>query len=207
MRCLQCGAFSFRLICKNCSKILGEISLQSRMAGDLKVYYFYKYDEIKPLILSKHKMHGSGLYKRLAKLSFTPFAKLLSSNFNEILNDNFVKNFSQNDGKIIINAIALDDKVSSGYSHTAILARALKTEQIKPLYNALKAQNSVKYAGKSLEFRRKNPRNFKLLKPVNAPVILVDDIITSSLSMQDAHKCLKKAGVSVLFGLVLADAR
>ncbi len=206
MRCLQCGAFSFNLICKNCSKILGEISLQSRMAGDLKVYYFYHYDEIKPLILAKHKMHGSALYKRLAMLSFTPFARLLCSNFNEILNDDFIANFNQTTTPII-NAIALDDNVNTGYSHTAILARALKTKQIQPIFNALKAQNKVKYAGKSLEFRRKNPRNFKLLKQINAPVILVDDIITSSLSMQDAHTCLKKAGVRVLFGLVLADAR
>ena len=120
MRCLQCGAFSFNLICKNCSKILGEISLQSRMAGDLKVYYFYHYDEIKPLILAKHKMHGSALYKRLAMLSFTPFARLLCSNF-EILNAELA-NFNQTTTPII-NAIALDDNVNTGYSHTAILAR------------------------------------------------------------------------------------
>jgi len=174
------------------------------MAGDLKVYYFYHYDEIKPLILAKHKMHGSALYKRLAMLSFTPFARLLCSNF-EILNAELA-NFNQTTTPII-NAIALDDNVNTGYSHTAILARALKTKQIQPIFNALKAQNKVKYAGKSLEFRRKNQRNFKLLKQINAPVILVDDIITSSLSMQDAHTCLKKAGVRVLFGLVLADAR
>ena len=208
MRCLQCGALSFNLICASCAKILGELSLQSREAVELKVYYFYSYDEIKRLLFSKHNMHGSAVYKRLASLSFARFAELLGSNFDEFLGADFRANFSSTDGRgPLINALPLDDRVDSGYSHTAILARALKCKQIKPLYNALKAQNRVKYAGKSLDFRRKNPRNFKLLKPLNAPVILVDDIITSSLSMQDAHNCLKKAGANVLFGLVLADAR
>ena len=190
VRCMNCGSLSFFIFCKNCLKILSENELRYRLAGDLKVYYFYNYTEIEHLLFSKHKMHGTSVFKALAKLSFKQFAKSF---------------YLPNTPKII--ALPLDDSVKSGYSHTAILARALKNSQISPLYNALKAQNNVKYAGKTLEFRRKNPRNFKLFKKIDEPVILIDDIITTGLSMQEAYEVLKKEQIEVLFGLVLADAR
>ena len=190
VRCINCGNFSLFMFCKNCLKILGENELKYRLAGDLKVYYFYNYSEIEQLLFSKHKMHGANVFKTLAKLSFRQFAKSF---------------YLPNTPKIA--ALPLDDSVSSGYSHTAILARALKNNQISPLYNTLKAQNNVKYAGKTLEFRRKNPRNFKLFKKITSPVILVDDIITTGLSMQEAYKVLQNEQIEVLFGLVLADAR
>ncbi len=190
VRCINCGNFSLFMFCKNCLKILSENELRYRLVDDLKVYYFYNYSEIEQLLFSKHKMHGANIFKTLAKLSFRRFAKSF---------------YLPNTPKIA--ALPLDDSVSSGYSHTAILARALKNNQISPLYNALKAQNNVKYAGKTLEFRRKNPRNFKLFKKIGEPVILVDDIITTGLSMQEAYKVLQNEQIEVLFGLVLADAR
>lgn len=154
-----------------------------------KIYSFYKYSEIKHLLLSKHKFHGYFIYHFLARLSFARFKEI----------------FAPLDIKI--SALPLDDKVENQlYSHSAILAKYLKTKHIKPVFNALKAQNNVKYSGQSLSFRQKNKRNFKLLKPVSSPVILVDDIITTGLSMLEARKVLAKHQISALFGLVLADA-
>lgn len=107
-----------------------------------------------------------------------------------------------------LNAIALDDRVENMlYSHSAILAHSLKSAHIRPIFGALHAQNRVKYSGKSLEFRRKNKRNFKLLKPVFSPVILVDDIVTTGSSLLEAKEFLEKNEIQVLFGLVLADAK
>lgn len=109
---------------------------------------------------------------------------------------------------IEINVIALDDKVENMlYSHSAILAKHLKTRFLKPVFNVLKAQNCIKYSGKSLEFRQKNKRNYKLLKTVDYPVILVDDIVTTGSSLLEAKKVLEKNKISVLFALVLADAK
>lgn len=169
---------------------MGELSLKTRYIDDLKVFYFYDYSEIKRLILSKHHTHGSAVFKALANIAFKGFAKQF-----------YLENTKQ------IFALPLDDHVRNSYSHTAILARALKNSQIKPVYNALRATNHVSYAGKSLEFRQKNPRGFELKKELFAPVILVDDIITTGLSLKEAYACAKKAGVEVLFGIVLADAR
>lgn len=108
----------------------------------------------------------------------------------------------------IINAIALDDRVEDRlYSHSAILAHSLKDGYIKPIFGALQAQNPVKYSGKSLEFRQKYKRNFKLLKPIVHPVILVDDIVTTGSSLLEAKEFLKRNKIEVLFALVLADAK
>ncbi|OCR89324.1 transformation system protein [Campylobacter fetus subsp. testudinum] len=188
MRCLKCGSFTFKFICKNCKMILSEFESGCRDIGGFKVYSFYRYDDIKSLIHSKHHMHGHFVFRELAKLSFSKFADAFKF-----------------ESKVDI--IAIDDQISSGYSHTAVLIHAMKREFLKPIYGALRATNGVKYSGKSLEFRKNNPRNLKLLKDISNPVILVDDIITTGTSMKEAKNLLLSYGKTPLFGLVLADAR
>ena len=75
------------------------------------------------------------------------------------------------------------------------------------LYSTLHSKSSVKYAGKSLEFRLSNPRNFEYKGPKEIDVILVDDIVTTGTTLNEAKEVLKKYGVNVLFCLVLADLR
>ncbi|WP_456479302.1 ComF family protein [Nautilia sp.] len=101
--------------------------------------------------------------------------------------------------------IPIDDKTDKGYSHTAILAHSMETKYLKPLYNSLLAANEVKYAGKPLEFRLKNPRNFIYTGVKSTDVILVDDISTSGLTLQEAKECLSSNGVNVAFSVVLAN--
>ncbi|EHU6964406.1 ComF family protein, partial [Campylobacter coli] len=67
--------------------------------------------------------------------------------------------------------------------------------------------NHLKYSGKSLKFRQDNKRKFKLLKKINNPVILVDDIVSSGSSLLEAKQFLEKNKISVLFTVVLADAK
>ncbi len=154
-----------------------------------KVYSFYKYSEISHLLYSKHRFYGYFVFNALAKLSFAQFKHF----FNP---------------KLCINALALDDRVQDYlYSHSAILARHLKTPFIKPIYRVLQAQNQVKYSGKTIAFRQKNKRKYKLLKKIKHPVILVDDVVTTGLSLLEAKKILEKNEISVLFALVLADAK
>lgn len=188
MKCVNCEAFSFGIICKNCAKILCETRLYERKFGDFSVYYFYGYSEIKHLIHSKHHEYGLFVFKKLANLSFKKFASEFK--FDEICY-----------------SLGLDDTTTNGeYSHTAILSNSLKSKFIKPKFGAIKAKNPVKYSGKSLEFRLKNKRDFVILKPIKGPVILVDDIVTTGCSMQEAKEVCEKNGIEVLFGLVLANA-
>ncbi|CAD7288460.1 ComF family protein [Campylobacter suis] len=188
MRCFGCECFSLSFICGQCARNFQDFDLSFRQIADLKVYTFYDYSDIKRFIHAKHKMQGGFALKHLAKLSFAKFASEFNPNFT-------------------LNAIPIDDKNKSGYSHTAILARALRSKFIKPIFSALHATSSVSYSGQELKFREANPRNFKLLKSPSYPVILVDDIITTGTTLLEAKKTLESFGFEVAFALALSDAR
>jgi len=67
------------------------------------------------------------------------------------------------------------------------------------------AQNRVHYAGKDLQFRLNHPRHFTYTGKSYIDVILVDDIITTGITLQEAQKVLIQHNVNVLFALTLAD--
>ncbi|AJC88065.1 ComF family protein [Campylobacter insulaenigrae] len=189
MRCFSCYEFSLTSFCDSCQKELLEYSLGIReLEGKLKVYYFYQYENIKHLLYSKHKFHGYFILNALAKLSFYRF-----------------KDFFQ--PSCFINAIALDDKTHGAYSHTAILAKYLKTKFVKPMFNTLQSKSNIKYSGQTLEFRKTNKRLYELKKIPKYPVILVDDVVTTGLSLLQAKEILEKNNIEVLFALVLANAK
>jgi competence protein ComFC len=103
--------------------------------------------------------------------------------------------------------IPIDDYLNGSYSHTAILANELKKYGYTPLYNRLHAKNRVSYSGKPLSFRLANPRDFEYRGPSSISVILVDDIVTTGTTLQEAQKCLKEYSVNVDFAFVLADVK
>ena len=189
MRCILCEDFSFSLICKRCQKEFLKPSFSTRvLSNGFKIYSFYRYGDIENLLTTKHTLLGFFVYKILAKNSFSFFAKEFS--FDSL-----------------VYAIGIDDHTKSGYSHTAILAKSLKSKKIKPLFNTLRAKNRVNYSGKTLDFRLKNPRNFKYSFKKDIDVIIVDDIVTTGTTINEAVITLKKNGVNPLFALTLADAR
>jgi competence protein ComFC len=184
----MCETFSLTHICNSCQELFLTPSIYKRkLSQGIEVISFYKYSEIKDLLHTKHTDLGFYMYAILAKNSFKKFT------------ENF---------KILGSAvsIAVDDNIESGYSHTAILNRALKSQFIKPRYNLLRAENRVSYSGKSREFRVLNPRNFKLKEFKGDDVILVDDIITTGLTLSQALHVMQKEHKNVLFCLTLADA-
>jgi len=188
MRCLLCQSLSFRIICKECQRILLEPSFYKReVSPDFCVYSFYKIDEVKELINTKYQFYGDRVFKILAKLSFEKFAK----NFTYVDN---------------IYAIPVDDHTRHEFSHTAILAKELNSQNIKSKYNCLTAQNVIKYAGKDLAFRKQNKRDFICKNIKNKQVILVDDVVTTGATMLEAKEILEKNNCEVLFGLCISDA-
>ncbi len=189
MKCIICKQFSLKLICKNCQKTFLRPSRSIRTLPDgFKIYSFYAYKDIEDLIKTKHTHIGSAIYSILAKNAFFEFAKEFT--------------FSSQ-----IYAISIDDHVKSGYSHTAILANSLKSKNIKPVFNKLRAKNSVSYSGESLSFRLQNIRDFEYSFKSNIDAILVDDIVTTTTTINEAKNTLIKSKVNPLFALTLADAR
>ena len=188
MKCLLCESFSLSHICTPCQETFLTPSIYKRkILNGVEVISFYKYKDIKNLLHTKHTDIGYYIYKILAKNSFTKFAQEFA--FTNPLH-----------------SIGIDDTAHSGYSHTAILNHALKSKNIKPLFNKLRARNSISYSGKSREFRLLNPRDFKMNSFEGEEIILVDDIITTGSTLSQAISSLESNKKEVLFCLTLADA-
>ena len=189
MRCISCEKLSFSIICKTCQKNLLVPSFHKReLEKDFFVYSFYNYEEIKSFLNSKYQFYGDKIFNILATLSLQKFG----NNFE----------YPQR-----VYAIPIDDHTRHEFSQTAILANNLKSQNIIPIYDKLKATNIVKYAGKDLEFRKKNRRNFLYSGKKNIQVILVDDLVTTGLTILEAKEILEKNGCEVLFALTLSDAK
>ena len=187
MRCLMCESLSFSHICNSCQKLFLTPSLYKRkLPNGIEVISFYKYDEIKSLLHTKHTDLGFYIYKILAKNSLKKFT--LSFEMQED-----------------IAAIPIDDMVEDSYAHTAVLCKSLKSKSIQPLYSKLRARNRLSYSGQSREFRLKNPRDFKLRSFPQKSVILVDDIITTGSTLNEAITIMTKENKEVLFCLTLCD--
>ena len=187
MKCLMCESLSLKHICPSCQELFLQASLYKRkLPNGVTVISFYKYQEIKELLFTKHTDLGFHIYNILADLSLKKFAQEFE--FEE---------------KIV--SIPVDDAITNGYSHTAILNKKLQSKYIQPLYNKLRAKNSISYSGKSKAFRFLNPRNFQVKNFQQSQLILVDDIITTGLTLTQAIEVLKQNKKEVLFCLTLAD--
>lgn len=185
---MMCEGWSFSHICKPCrSEYLTPSLYKKKILGNIPVYSFYKYSDIETLLHTKHTDLGYYIYTILAKQTMKHF----SSNFDY-------------EGRVA--AIGIDDHVRNGYSHTALLAKALRSKQIKPHYGKLRAQNKESYSGQSFQFRLLHPRNFEMKPFDEEEVILVDDILTTGMTLTQAAEALHREGKKVLFCLTLADA-
>lgn len=188
MKCLICEKFSIKIICKFCNSTL-KIYPKKRIGyDDFVIYSFFDYQNIEFLLKSKYSLIGSRIYKILANKAYLYFKSEVNSDFSEVY------------------GIGIDDKVTKFYSHSGIIVNEFRNI-FKPLFGALIANNEIHYAGKSLSYRQNNKKGFSYKSKKNINAILIDDIITSGLSMKEAREELLNHNVNALFGLVLSDAR
>ncbi|SFV58663.1 Possible purine/pyrimidine phosphoribosyltransferase [hydrothermal vent metagenome] len=184
-----CKKISFLHICKSCQKEHLQPSLiRRKLYGKLEVLSFYPYTQIKELLHTKHTDLGYHIYTILAQNSFAKFAKEFSYP-NEVA------------------IIGIDEKPKGLYSHTAILTKHCRSQSLKPYHAKLIAKNELSYSGKSKSFRLQNPRNFTLKDFPQKECILMDDIITTGITLSEAVTTLARADKEILFCLALADAR
>jgi len=188
MRCLSCHKLSIATFCQKCQERLLKPTVTKRTINGLDVYSFFKYQHIQDLLLTKHTPQGFKVYKALAKLSFRPF----------------IKNFIKNDPREIY-IVGIDENIKFGYSHVALLTHEMLHTNVNILHGNLMARNKVNYSGKKLQYRLENPRDFLYSGVKNIEVILVDDIITTGTTLNEAKQILEKSGVEILFALTLAD--
>ncbi len=189
MRCMVCGILSLQHICKLCQKEKLKPSLYKRkICSKIDVFSFYKYSDIEDLLLSKHTDLGYYIYTILAQNSFATFAKEFSL-----------------DERVAV--VAIDDNPKSGYSHTAILGSHMKNSRLRYKPALLRDSSGLNYSGKSYQYRLLNSRKFKLKPFSEKSVILVDDIITTGITLTQAIEQMKISNKETLFCLTLADAK
>ncbi len=194
MRCFSCNNLSLEPVCKECAKDFLTPDMTIREVGNLEVISFFDYYLIVEFIKSKYITSGYRIYKYIAKRYFNPFIKAYSNSINQTKP---------------IYLIGIDENVDRGYSNIAILTHytAIKNKKVKELHSVLKAKNSVKYAGKPLDFRLDNPRDFVYSGPKNIDAILIDDTITTGTTIQEASKILKDNGINIHFALTVANVK
>ena len=188
MKCLLCSSWSLTHICTACQSEELEPSLYKRkIRGNIEVYSFYKYREIEKLLHTKHTDLGYYVYTILAKIAFQRFS------------EHFVF-----DGCVA--SLGIDEHVRHGYSHTAVLNKALRSRQIRPRFGKITALSSETYSGKSFQYRLLHPRKFQVSPFDEEYVILVDDIITTGMTLTQGAEAVEQMGKELLFCLTLADA-
>ena len=191
MRCLSCHKLSMTTFCKTCQDRLLKPTVTKRTINGLDVYSFFKYQHIQDLLLTKHTPQGFKIYRALAKLSFSIF----------------IDNFIENDPRDIY-IVGIDENIKSGYSHVALLTHEMShNKYVKVLHGKLMAKNNVNYSGKNLQYRLENPRDFSYSGPKSIEVILVDDIVTTGTTLNEAKQLLEKYEINTIFALTLADAK
>lgn len=189
MRCALCHRLSWNLLCGACLSWIAPTPT-TRTIGDLRVYSVFDYHEIEMLLKSKYGIIGSRILRLLAQKAARFFAQ----------NAKLPRD---------IYGIGIDDKPKGGYAHTAIIAHAFERHAgISALYGRIIAQNHVRYAGKSLDFRRKNPRRFATTltqELAGSGVILYDDIIVTGTTLCEAAALLTKRGIPVVCAITLCN--
>jgi len=190
MRCISCHTFSKDLFCPACRDRLLRPSVTQREVGTLSVVSLFAYSAVEPFLLTKHTPLGYRVYRYFAEHFVAPvlydFARQMEESFS---------------------LIAVDENVRHGYAHTALLSRAVSHPKIRVEHGKLLARNRVNYAGKTLQYRLEHPRNFDYTGSTEQSVVLVDDIVTTGITLQEAQLRLHQSGVDVLFALTLADAQ
>ena len=185
MRCFICQNLSLNTFCSNCINNYLQPNFIKRKL-DLNIYSFYFYNEIEDLILTKHKIIGFKIYKALSQITILPFARMFKKLY-----------------KYKIYVLGIDEHISSGYSNVAILTNQMSS-YFKVLYGKLLISNNIKFSGKSKIYRLNNPRKLIYTGPRNIDIILIDDIVTTGITLMEAKKELSKYNVNILFSLTLA---
>lgn len=192
MRCFSCDNLSIKPVCGDCIKDFLTPEMIKKEVGNLEVISFFDYYLTVEFIKSKYTTSGYRVYKFLAQKFIAPF----------------IRAYSEGIKSTPLYLIGVDEDISRGYSNVAQMVHfgSLKSDA-KALHNVLRAQNRVKYAGESLEFRLNNPRNFIYKGPKGIDAILIDDTVTTGTTLEQAHRVLKENGVNVHFALTLANAK
>jgi competence protein ComFC len=155
------------------------------------VVSLFDYATIEPLLLTKHAPQGHRVFRYLGRRFMMPFLR---------------ETVRQMAPYRCVHLIAVDDRPRHGYSHTAALLTGPSSTHMRKSRSVLHASSDHTYAGKNLSWRLEHPRRFVYRGAKGVEAILIDDVVTTGLTLQEAQRSLQSAEVDPLFAVTLADA-
>jgi ComF family protein len=159
----------------------------------------------------------AGIVKRLIyQFKFQPYLRDVRSSIDELFAEGLIQNetfftIKKKDAYVVPIPLFPAKERKRGYNHAALLAQELVRHFNLPVVPSLLRQRQTlpQYGLTQLE-RRTNIKDAFTLSTkgkenvVGKTIFLVDDIVTSGATMQEAAKVFKKAGAKEVWGLAFA---
>lgn len=194
MYCVLCQSLSFNIICQKCLENLTNLNSKRELNNGLKIFSSFALSELKHLVYTKNNIIGSRILQRLGQYG----VKIFLQHHQEL----------EKIDKKYIAIVCIRNRIIGAYSHSAILAHCFKKHGFKVFYNALIAQNDIRFATLTKIQRQRISRDFFFrLDNTFSGVILVDDIITTGETLLEASNIIAQHGHTPLFAWTLCDAR
>ncbi|MEM6603924.1 MAG: ComF family protein [Pseudomonadota bacterium] len=167
--------------------------LQDRPHYDRAVAPFYYQDKVKDIIL------------KLKYANQTHLAYIAAKYMHQCLRKHNINDFDQ----IIPIPIHIKKHFTRKYNQAGLIANHLAKILRKPcLNNFLLKHKNVSQKGKSQSQRAENIKNTFILKShkqlKRQKYLIVDDVMTTGATVNEAARCLKKAGAEKVYGVTLA---
>lgn len=181
--CRVCSRMSPDILCYDCQRWQVYYNGDDPLQRNISIYIYN--DMIKELI-SRWKYRGD----------YT-----LGHVFQSVVSLYFTQYFKSKQSEITVVPIPLSDTrlMERGFNQAEMLAQFISAQQSM----VLQRQFSEKQSKKTRKERLISINPFKLQKPINIPVLLVDDIYTTGRTLRHAAELLKEAGCPAVYALTL----
>nr|WP_240795421.1 ComF family protein [Aquibacillus halophilus] len=182
--CLKCSRLSDETICSDCVKWENDPTWQGVLSFNQSVY---SYNPMLRDVVTKWKYRGDYLLRDIFQYTF-----------KDVFDDRFVK--WEKEAIIVPIPLSEERMLERGFNQAESLAQLLKLPYQKPLSRVHGEKQSKKTRKERID--SKNP--FEIKVQVSHPVILIDDIYTTGMTLRHAAKLLKNQGCPEVFAFTLA---
>src|SRR5690625_4020622 len=183
-RCQRCSRQSANNICYDCIRWQQLFDMDDPLVWN---YSLYSYNEFMKEVIVRWKYRGD---------------YYISEMFRECFVQQFKETFLNNHNKkMIIVPIPLSEErlFERGFNQAYVLAEFINGT----LQDVLTRIHSEKQAKRSRVERLISKNPFHLKKPINKPVVLVDDIYTTGRTIRHAATLLKESGCPEIYAYTL----
>ncbi|WP_138419484.1 ComF family protein [Aquibacillus sediminis] len=183
-QCKRCSRLTDQTVCPDCQKWEHHPTLAGALAFNQSVY---TYNDFLKEIIAKWKYRGD---------------YVLREAFADAFRDQFNITFKQIKKDAVLVPIPLSDRrlQERSFNQAEALAQVLDT----PYQQALTRIHSEKQSKKTRHDRLASANPFQVKTPLNKPVILVDDIYTTGVTLRHAANVLRESGCPKVYAYTLA---